>query len=116
MPASADGYSRLDVYRDQDGVVQAFYGDGLFSFSVFQLPGIQGEDRFAHATELALAGDRYEVLVHPTDLWVRWNSGGTTYLLVGDLPPDHLESVLRELPKPSGNDLLSRLWRGLFGN
>lgn len=115
LPAAASHYERLDVYRDQDGVVQAFYGDGLFSFSVFQLRGDQGERRFASARDLVVAGETYRVLINPTDVWVRWMTDGTTYLLVGDLPPDHLEAVLTELPEPSSAGFLARLWRSVFG-
>lgn len=115
MPGSAAEYRRLDVYRNQDGVVQAFYGDGLFSFSVFQLEGAQGERRFDGAETLVVDDAAYQVLVNPTDVWVRWASGARTYLLVGDLPPDHLEAVLTELPEPQSGGFLARLWRSVFG-
>ncbi len=115
LPAMVAGYGRLDVYRDQDGVIQAFYGDGLFSFSVFQLRGDHWERRFREASAFHVDGDAYAVLANPADVWVRWMNHGTTYLLVGDLPPDHLEVVLAQLPEPGDGNLLARLWRGLFG-
>jgi hypothetical protein len=36
-------------------------------------------------------------------------------VLVGDLPPDHLEAALGELPMPSRGNIFSRLWNGIFG-
>jgi hypothetical protein len=60
-------------------------------------------------------GAEYRWLLTPSDLWVQWSGEDLTYVLVGDLPPDHLEQVLREMPRPSSGNLFARLWRGLFG-
>ena len=48
-------------------------------------------------------------------MWVQWSSDPYTYVLVGDLPPDHLQQVLSELPRPTSRNILSRIWQGLFG-
>ena len=60
-------------------------------------------------------GGEYLQMVTPSEVWVAWRHDGSTFLLVGDLPPDHIVRVLSELPQPEGANLLSRLWRGLFG-
>ena len=64
---------------------------------------------------MSVDGAEYRWLLTPSDLWLHWVGEGETYVLVGDLPPDHLEEVLRELPRPSQGNILARIWRGLFG-
>ncbi len=115
MPRAAAGYVLADAYPGPDASVQGFYSDGLFSFSLFAFDGAVESDRFAAATVTELRGLSYRRLVSPSEIWVTWKSGGDTYVLVGDLPPDHLEAVLDELPKPGRRNLFSRLWSGLFG-
>jgi hypothetical protein len=115
LPDEAGGYRRLDVYGADDGVIQAFYGDGLFSFSVFALGGDGDVVSPEGGRPLEIGDDTYLVTVNATDLWVQWQSGEGDYLLVGDLPPDHLERVLATMPGPSSSGLLSRVWDRLFG-
>ena len=115
LPVEAAGYVRADTYAGPDNTIQAFYTDGLFKFSIFEIEGSAALEEFEPATVLAGAGDGYHQLVTPGELWVGWEDGGRTFLLVGDLPPDHLSSVLGELPQPDSGNLLSRLWHGLFG-
>ena len=115
LPAEAAGYVRADTYAGPDETVQAFFTDGLFSFSLFEIDAAAQLDRFEDAPAIELAGSTYKRLVTPTDVWVSWESGDVAYVLIGDLPPDHLEQVLDELPEPKSKGLLSRLWRGLFG-
>ena len=57
----------------------------------------------------------YRRVVTPTSLWVHWDAPDHSYVLVGDLPPDHLTEVLAELPEPGRRNVLVRLWRRLFG-
>lgn len=115
LPAEAAGYHLADAYSGPDDSVQGFYSDGLFSFSLFVVEGTAKAERFTAATTIELQGLKYKRLVDPGEIWMTWSSGGNTFVLVGDLPPDHLESVLDELPKPGRRNLLSRLWSGLFG-
>jgi hypothetical protein len=115
MPAGAAGYRLADVYAGPDDSLQGFYSDGLFSFSVFAVDGAAESDRFADSSVVEVQGLKYRRLVSPGEIWVTWKSAGTTYVLVGDLPPDHLDAVLGELPKPGRRNLFSRLWSGLFG-
>lgn len=116
LPTEAGGYRRLDVYGGgDDGVVQAFYGDGLFSFSVFELGAGGDFGRAGEGQPLQIGEATYVVTVNATDLWVQWESERVDYLLVGDLPPDHLQGVLATLPGPASPGLVSRVWRSLFG-
>jgi hypothetical protein len=109
----AAGYQLSDTYTGPDDVVQAFYTDGLFSFSLFELDG--DAEQFDDAVKVEVGGREYKRLATATDVWVSWESGGTTYLLVGDLPPDHLDAVLLDLPRPDAPNIFKRFWRGIFG-
>ncbi|HLA67057.1 MAG TPA: hypothetical protein VJP05_06205 [Acidimicrobiia bacterium] len=115
LPASLDGYRRADTYGSPSGVLQGYYSDGLFSFSVFESKRRRTPDAFADATVFALGGSSYRRLVTPSHVWVQWDSPDRSYVLVGDLPPDHLWAVLAELPKSGNRGLFVRLWRRLFG-
>jgi len=115
LPATAAGYRRADTYAGPNDSVHAFYTDGLFYFSIFELPEGARLGGLDDAAVVEVGGSEYRRLVSSDGIWVYWE-GETAYLLVGDLPPDHLEQVLAELPQPKGKgNLISRLWRGIFG-
>lgn len=122
MPASVDGldtdvagYRLGDRYAGPDDVYHTFYSDGLFSFSLFEVAGSVRADTFDDATTVQYGGSKYKVFVTPSQMWVKWTTPGTTYVLVGDLPPDHLEDVLGELPRPRKRSFFSGVWRRFFG-
>jgi hypothetical protein len=115
LPGEVAGYLRTDIYGTTDAWVQTFYSDGLFSFSVFEAAGSMRLGEFGDAGTFRAEGVDYELLVRPTEVWVTWRGQDATYVLVGDLPPDHLEDVLEALPSPDRPGLFKRLWRGLFG-
>ena len=114
LPASAAGYQRADAYHAGDGV-QAFYTDGLFSFSVFEAKRGSTPDDFDDATKFQVDGEDYRRIVRASTVWVYWAAPDRSYVLVGDLPPDHLEQVLQALPEPGDRGLFVRIWRRLFG-
>jgi hypothetical protein len=109
LPDVAGGYARIDAYAGPDEAAQAFYSDGLFSFSVFEVAPQRARRQFAAGDSLEFAGGRYLVLVEPSEIWVMWERDGAGYVLVGDLPPDHLAEVLADLPAPKGRNLLQRI-------
>lgn len=113
LPDATAGYVLVDTYAGPDDSIHSFYADGLFSFSVFVIDGQIADSPFVDAQTM-VQGD-YRWILSPSDLWVHWSGGGFSYVLVGDLPPDHLEQVLADLPQPSQGNILSRLWSGLFG-
>ena len=115
LPPAISGYTRTDTYRGTDDWLQSFYSDGLFSFSVFEAVGSITLNQFRNAESFDAGGIEYDLLVRPTEVWVTWRSSGATFVLVGDLPPDHLDDVLGGLPAPDRPGLLKRLWRGIFG-
>jgi len=115
LPQSLGGYLRADVYDAGDGAVQVFYTDGVFSFSVFEAGRGARPAAFAGATEFEAGGSKYLRIVTPTSTWVNWNAPDRSYVLMGDLPPDHLVEVLQLLPAPGERGWFVRIWRRLFG-
>lgn len=116
LPADLAGYRLIDVYAGPQDGRQAFYTDGLFTFSVFTTQGRANwsaiaEDEYPYAA----GGHDYLRVLTPTSVWVLWNAPATAVALVGDLPPDHLDEVLAELPVPGTDNWLRRMWRTLFG-
>jgi hypothetical protein len=115
LPERAAWYRRVDLYAGPEGVVHAYYTDGLFSFSVFESDRGPTPEPFKSASEFEAAGHRYLGITEPLSLWVQWHAPDRSYVLVGDLPPDHLDAVLADLPAPGERSPLVRLWRWLFG-
>ncbi|MFQ5947889.1 MAG: hypothetical protein ACE5KX_03400 [Acidimicrobiia bacterium] len=109
------GYRRADTYVGPDATIHAFYTDGLFAFSVFEARRGQMPEIFDTAREFESGGHGYRRIVNPSEVWVLWNAPDRSYILVGDLPPDHIEAALAELPRPGNRNPLVRLWRTLFG-
>lgn len=114
LPETAFGYRRVDSYASEK-TIQAFYSDGLFSFSVFESKRSSRPEDFAGATRFEVAGESYLRIVTPSNVWVQWDAPDRSYVLVGDLPPDHILAVLEELPEPGDRGFIVRLWRRLFG-
>jgi hypothetical protein len=115
LPEQVDGYRRVDVYAAPVGGVHAFYTDGLFSFSVFEYGRSSTPTEFERAGEVVFGGHRYRRIVEPSQVWIQWHAPNQTYVLVGDLPPDHLREVVASLPTPGDRGFFVRLWRRLFG-
>ena len=114
LPTDTSGYRRVDSY-EMNGTTQMFYSDGLFSFSVFENNPGRMPERFNDSTAFVVDGAVYRRIVTPTVVWVHWDAPDRSYVLVGDLPPDHLQSVLGDLPDPGRRNVVVRLWRRLFG-
>ncbi|MDX1450128.1 MAG: hypothetical protein R3246_13820 [Acidimicrobiia bacterium] len=115
LPESAGGYWRADTYEGPDATLHAFYTDGLFSFSVFELDPRADAGKLDEGRLVSLGDNAYRRLVDPGGVWLFWRAPDHAYLLVGDLPPDHLEAVVADLPEPGRANLFKRIWRGLFG-
>jgi hypothetical protein len=115
LPEQVAGYRRADTYLVSGDTVQAFYTDGLFSFSVFEARRGGTPEAFRDAETWEVGGERYRRIVTPSHAWLQWHAPDRSYLLVGDLPPDHLAEVLAGLPEPGDRSWFVRLWRRLFG-
>ena len=116
LPGELGRYQLVDAYSGPGDAEQGFYSDGLFRHSVFTFSGRADLQTFAPAgATWVLDGFEYVRVVRPAEVWVLWNSPDATYWMVGDLPPDHIEAVLAELPRPGERNWFSRMWRRLFG-
>ncbi len=115
LPDELAGYWRADTYAGPEATVQAFYTDGIFSFSLFRAEARLDDGPFADGADLDADGSTYRRLLDPGAVRVFWNARTASFVLVGDLPPDHLEAVLAALPDPDRPNVLVRAWRGLFG-
>ncbi len=115
LPDSVFGYLRKDTYAMAGDGTQAFYTDGLFSFSVFETGRGTGPAEFGSATRFEVEGVLYGRIVTASNVWVHWRAPERSYVLVGDLPPDHIEGVLGELPRPGVRGVIMRLLARLFG-
>ncbi len=116
LPGDLGRYQLVDAYRGPGDAEQGFYSDGLFRHSLFTISGRADLQTLAPDGETWMSdGFEYLRVVTPADVWVLWNSPDATYALVGDLPPDHIEAVVAELPRPGQRNWFSRMWRRLFG-
>ncbi|MGB5379609.1 MAG: hypothetical protein WBO25_01285 [Acidimicrobiia bacterium] len=116
LPIELAGYRLIDVYAAPHDGRQAFYTDGLFSFSVFTTVGRADWASVAKSEHpYTVDGYNYLRVISPTSVTVLWNAPTTAIALVGDLPPDHLGEVLGELPLPGTDNWMKRMWRKLFG-
>ncbi len=115
LPDSAFGYRRTDTYALDGSGSQAFYSDGLFSFSVFEVSRGAAPGDFTDGSSFEVEGATYTRIVTASNVWVHWRSPERSYVLVGDLPPDHIEAVLSELPRPGTRGVIMRWLSRLFG-
>lgn len=112
LPDELGGFTRLDLYSDDDGFVFAYYSDGFFSFAVFETPSVV---MLSEATTLTVGSNSYDRSFSPGQVTYSWESRVGSMAMVGDLPPDMHQAVLDELPEPHNPGLFRRLWRSLFG-
>ncbi|MDH3605566.1 MAG: hypothetical protein OER12_01065 [Acidimicrobiia bacterium] len=115
VPQSAGHYWAADSYVAPGGV-QVFFTDGLFRFSVFEVSRKSDGGGLAKLGTVDIGGNGgYHRAYTPGAVSVFWRTPDLAYVLVGDLPPDHLVEVLADLPTPSRPALLKRAWRWAFG-
>jgi hypothetical protein len=111
----AGHYWAADSYAAPGGV-QVFFTDGLFRFSVFEVSRKSDGGGLADADEVEIGGrGGYHRAYSPGAVSVFWRTADQAYVLVGDLPPDHLDEVLEDLPVPGRADFFKRAWRWVFG-
>ncbi|MBT8216921.1 MAG: hypothetical protein KJO17_08740 [Acidimicrobiia bacterium] len=115
VPSVAGHYWAADSYAAPGGV-QVFFTDGLFRFSVFEVSRKSDGGGLSDAPDVEIAGQSgYHRTYTPGAVSVFWRTADRAYVLVGDLPPDHLEAVLQDLPEPGRPNILKRAWRWAFG-
>jgi negative regulator of sigma E activity len=91
------GYRLLGRYRQPDGTLQLYYGDGLFTLSLFEQRGAidwgslpAGSEQMVHGVPTR----RYDT---PTGTAVVWAAHGVVVTCVGDAPPDQLMLAVHDV-------------------
>lgn len=114
LPLDVAGFRLLDAYRWEDGGVVGFYSDGLFTFSLLATPGpveLAADD----VSEVSSERGTYARWFGPAQVVMAWDAEEGGLAVSGDLPLDLLDEVTAELPPPRPANLLTRVWRNLFG-
>lgn len=115
VPEEVAGYHLVDVFPGPGDSQQGYYSDGFFEFSLFTVPSSVSLGGFDDSMTFVADSGLYDMVPSAKDVRLQWTSPDSQYVLVGDLPPDHLNEVLAELPEPDTATMLKRLWRKLFG-
>lgn len=115
VPGEVAGYQLVDEFPGPMNSEQGFYSDGLFTFSLFVMSPSTYVEGFEDPMTLATNQGVYDMIPTAQSIRVHWSDAGAHYVLVGDLPPDHLDAVLDDLPVPDQAGVFARLWRRLFG-
>ncbi len=115
LPDSIAGYELVDAFSAPGGSEQGYYTDGLFRFSLFILGGRIDVSGFEESMEFVAESGVYEMVPTAQAVRLHWRDGSNNFVLVGDLPPDHVADVLGELPKPETRGMWARWWQRLFG-
>jgi hypothetical protein len=116
LPNVVAGFSRAEaVAGPAEGVLHAYYEDGMFSFTLFASDRVIEVQELEDAPEISFNGRTYVRVFLPGRVIYSWQTPDGSYVLTGDLPLDLQEEVLDELPAPGRANFFVRFWRGLFG-
>jgi hypothetical protein len=115
LPDAIAGYKIVDVFPVPGGSEQGFYSDGLFGFSLFAISKRTAIEGFGESVALVTEHGLYEMIPTAQDVRIRWADRNRNFVLVGDIPPDHLEEILDVLPAPERDSMLKIWWHKLFG-
>jgi sigma-E factor negative regulatory protein RseB len=98
-----DGFGLNGAYREDDGTVQLFYSDGLFSVSVFQQPGTLDRDELEPGgDDRVVAGERVQLYEEPMGTVLVWEGDGVVYTSVSDAPLTELEEIIASFDDEPG--------------
>ncbi len=116
LPVELAGFRRIQTTGGpQADVASAFYGDGVFSFTLLNSPRPISVPELAAQPKVTINGHNYQRVFELGRAVYAWNSDRGGYVLVGEIPLDIQERVLAELPDPQSRGFFQRLWAGLFG-
>lgn len=110
LPQSVAGYELVDAFSAPE---QGYYSDGFFSFSLFIL-GRTAVSGFEDPMVFTVDSGVYDMVPTARDVALHWSDGSNNYVLVGNLPPDHLVDVLGDLPSPEPRGVWARWWQKIF--
>jgi hypothetical protein len=114
LPETTHGFHLLDTYQLDEGTL-SYYSDGFFSFGTVVTDRPVG---FAESDEVVVVDDgagEYQRVYEAGRVTVAWRSAAGNLALIGDLPPDLVEDVLTDLPRPVGAGFFETIWSRLFG-
>src|SRR4029453_17582702 len=114
-PGPLTGSLRLyDVHRD-GGTLRFSYSDGLFNLSVFEQRGELDPGALASYQAMQAPGGAMVYVRYGMPSYAVWSSGGIVFTLVGDIPYDVMDRVVRSYPHeaPKRDGLLERVGNGL---
>ena len=94
--------------------LQTVYSDGLYTVSLFEQRGVLDPATLPEGAEVT-TDLGFEAYTWPGAVpWrVVWEADGSTWSLVGDAPPDELQAIAAELPRPVREGFFGRIGRGL---
>lgn len=116
FPEELAGFRLNEVYRGPTAdVSNGYYGDGIFSFTIFVSDRAIKVPELADAPVVEIRGGYYQRRFFPGSVIFSWETKSGGFVLVGDLPLDLQEEVLAELPAPGRPSFFVRFWRELFG-
>jgi hypothetical protein len=115
LPEAAAGYELVDAFSAPGGSEQGYFSDGLFRFSLFVLNGRTVVTGFEEPMAFVTGDGVYDMVATSQAVRLHWQDGSNNYVLVGDVPPDHLRDILADLPAPNSDGMWGRWWQRLFG-
>ncbi len=110
-PNEVAGFTLRDVYVWDERTTWAYYSDGFFSFTVLSSP----RAITLEGTEKGKKVDGYRRTFRPGQAVYVWESSKGGHALMGNLPVDLQQKVLKAFPVPGKPVIFVRIWRQLFG-
>jgi negative regulator of sigma E activity len=109
-----DALRLYDMHRD-GGTLRFSYSDGLFNLSVFEQRGELDPAALSGYQALTMPQGAMVYLRYGMPSYAVWSSDGIVFTLVGDIPYDVMDRVIRSFPHqaPDGDGILDRVGNGL---
>lgn len=114
LEQTIEGFELVDTYS-LDGGTLSYYSDGFFSAGVAVTRHPIDLSESDDVVEFGAEGGTYQRSYQAGSVTVTWKADAGNMVLIGDLPPDLLESFLDELPPPGQDNFFDRIWSRLFG-
>jgi sigma-E factor negative regulatory protein RseB len=96
------GYRLLGRYRQPDGTIQLYYGDGIFTLSLFEQQGTIDWGSLPAGTSLKMNGDQTRVYETATSSVAVWSDHGLIVTAVSDAAPDEVLRAARSITNGGG--------------
>lgn len=96
------GYRLLGRYRQPDGTIQLYYGDGIFTLSLFEQQGTIDWGSLPTGTSLEMNGDQTRLYQTATSSVAVWSHHGLIVTAVSDAAPDEVLRAERGITSGGG--------------